>query len=50
MPKIVLNNTELVAEKNELSKFLASQNAYADADFGKLTPFVPHPDNIKNYF
>lgn len=22
----------------------------ADPDFGKLTPFVPHPDNIKNYF
>lgn len=21
-----------------------------DPDFGKLTPFVPHPDNIKNYF
>ncbi len=22
----------------------------ADPDFGKLTPFVPHPDNIKDYF
>ena len=22
----------------------------ADADFGKETPFVPHPDNIKDYF
>jgi TonB-linked SusC/RagA family outer membrane protein len=22
----------------------------ADPDFGKETPFVPHPDNIKNYF
>jgi TonB-linked SusC/RagA family outer membrane protein len=22
----------------------------ADPDFGKLTPFVPHPDNIKEYF
>lgn len=21
-----------------------------DPDFGKLTPFVPHPDNIKDYF
>jgi TonB-linked SusC/RagA family outer membrane protein len=21
-----------------------------DAEFGKLTPFVPHPDNIKDYF
>ena len=22
----------------------------ADPDFGKLTPFIPHPDNIKDYF
>lgn len=22
----------------------------ADADFGKMTPFIPHPDNIKDYF
>lgn len=22
----------------------------ADPDFGKMTPFIPHPDNVKDYF
>ena len=34
MPRIELNKTELEAEKQSLSEFLASPNAYADPDFG----------------
>lgn len=33
MPKISLNLTELTAERSVLSEYLASPNAYADADF-----------------
>jgi peptide chain release factor 1 len=33
MPKVNLNSTELNAEKQELSEFLASPNAYSDPDF-----------------
>lgn len=35
MPKIELNLSELTAEKQLLSEFLASPNAYADSEFSK---------------
>ena len=34
MPTITLNANELIAEKQSLSEFLASPNAYSDPDFG----------------
>lgn len=34
MPRIDLNKTELEAEKQSLSEYLASPNAYADPEFG----------------
>jgi hypothetical protein len=34
MPTITLNINELIAEKQSLSEFLASPNAYSDPDFG----------------